>query len=104
METDTLFVIDYIADGEYGLFEVDPVNQDSMLFESSEDIGELIALSKSTVYLSDTVREIYNGTKALIEKEDALKIFVEELVAEMIEYMNAEENNEADEDDLETED
>ena len=100
METETLFVIDYIADGEYGLFEVDPVNQDSMLFESSEDIGELIALSKSTVYLSDTVREIYRQSKPLIEKEDALKMFMAEFLAEVIEYMNTEE----DDDDVEDED
>ena len=103
METETLFVIDYIADGEYGLFEVDPVNQDSMLFESSEDIGELIALSKSTVYLSDTVREIYRQSKPLIEKEDALKMFMAEFLAEVIEYMNAEEDDD-DDDDVEDED
>lgn len=92
METETLFVIDYIADGEYGLYEVDVENQDSILHDSSEEIGDLIAQSQagSTVFMSETVREIYNMSKSLIEKEDALKLLMQELAKEIIAFYDEE--------------
>lgn len=92
METETLFVIDYIADGEYGLYEVDVENQDSVLHDSSEDIGDLIAQSQagSTVFMSETVREIYNMSKPMIEKEDALKLLMQELAKEIIAFYDEE--------------
>ena len=100
METETLFVIDYIADGEYGLYEVDVENQDSVLHDSSEDIGDLIAQSQagSTVFMSETVREIYNMSKSLIEKEDALKLFMQQLAQEIMAFMEDGEEEYEDED------
>lgn len=100
METETLFVIDYIADGEYGLYEVDVENQDSVLHDSSEEIGDLIAQSQagSTVFMSETVREIYNMSKPMIEKEDALKLFMQELAKEIMAFMEDGEEEYEDED------
>lgn len=101
METETLFVIDYIADGEYGLYEVDVENQDSILHDSSEEIGDLIAQSQagSTVFMSETVREIYNMSKSLIEKEDALKLFMQELAREIIAFYDEEYEDEDEDED-----